>query len=85
MSAATDPLLTPFRLKHLTLKNRLMSTSHEPGYGEGGMPKARYRLYHAEKARGGVALTMTAGSAVVSRSATGSALPTVSAGCSCSW
>jgi len=31
------------------------------------MPKARYRLYHAEKARGGVALTMTAGSAVVSR------------------
>ncbi len=67
MSPATDPLLTPFRLRHLTLKNRLMSTSHEPGYGEDGMPKARYRLYHAEKARGGIALTMTAGSAVVSR------------------
>jgi 2,4-dienoyl-CoA reductase-like NADH-dependent reductase (Old Yellow Enzyme family) len=67
MSAAPDPLLTPFRLKHLTLKNRLMSTSHEPGYGEGGMPRERYRLYHAEKARGGLALTMTAGSAVVSR------------------
>ncbi len=62
-----DPLLQPYRLKHLTLRNRVMSTAHEPAYSEDGMPKARYRLYHAEKARGGMALTMTAGSAVVSR------------------
>ena len=62
-----DPILQPFQLKHLMLKNRIMSTSHEPAYAEDGMPKERYRLYHAEKARGGVALTMTAGSAVVSR------------------
>ncbi|WP_144862369.1 NADH:flavin oxidoreductase [Mesorhizobium sp. J18] len=69
MSAAlsNDPLLQPFRLKHLTLKNRVMSTSHEPAYSEDGMPKERYRLYHAEKAKGGIALTMTAGSALVSR------------------
>ena len=64
--ATTDPLLQPFRLKHLTLRNRVMSTAHEPNYSEDGMPKDRYRHYHAEKARGGVALTMTAGSAVVS-------------------
>jgi 2,4-dienoyl-CoA reductase-like NADH-dependent reductase (Old Yellow Enzyme family) len=63
----TDPLLQPYQLKHLTLRNRVMSTAHEPAYSEDGMPKARYRLYHQEKARGGVALTMTAGSAVVSR------------------
>ncbi len=62
-----DPILQPFQLKHLMLKNRIMSTSHEPAYAEDGMPKERYRLYHAEKARGGIALTMTAGSAVVSR------------------
>lgn len=62
----TDPLLQPYRLKHLTLRNRIMSTSHEPAYSEDGMPTERYRRYHAEKARGGVALTMTAGSAVVS-------------------
>ena len=31
------------------------------------MPTDRYRLYHEERAKGGVALTMTAGSAVVSR------------------
>ena len=63
----TDPLLQPYQLKHLTLKNRIMSTSHEPNYAENGMPTDRYRLYHVEKARGGIALTMTAGSAVVSR------------------
>lgn len=63
----SDPLLQPYPLKHLTLRNRVMSTAHEPAYSEDGMPKARYRLYHAEKARGGLALTMTAGSAVVSR------------------
>ena len=61
-----DPLLQPYRLRHLTLRNRVMSTAHEPYYSEDGMPKDRYRLYHVEKARGGMALTMTAGSAVVS-------------------
>ena len=62
-----DPLLQPYRIKSLTLKNRIMSTSHEPNYSEDGFPKDRYRLYHVEKAKGGVALTMTAGSAIVSR------------------
>ncbi len=62
-----DPLLQPFRLKHLTLKNRLMMTSHEPAYPEDGMPKARYRAYHEERARAGIGLTMTAGSAAVAR------------------
>ena len=66
MSAVQDPLLQPYALKHLVLRNRIMSTSHEPAYSEDGMPKDRYRLYHVEKARGGIALTMTAGSAVVS-------------------
>ncbi|MFZ9628084.1 MAG: FAD-dependent oxidoreductase [Ilumatobacteraceae bacterium] len=67
MSAtSTDPLLQPFTLRHLTLKNRVMSTSHEPAYSEDGMPKDRYAAYHAEKAKGGLALTMTAGTAVVS-------------------
>jgi|TARA_B100000315_G_scaffold77772_1_gene71079 2,4-dienoyl-CoA reductase-like NADH-dependent reductase (Old Yellow Enzyme family)/thioredoxin reductase len=60
-----DPLLEPFPLGHLTLRNRLFTSAHEPAYSEDGMPKDRYRLYHEERARGGVALTMTAGSAVV--------------------
>jgi len=64
---ATDPLLQPFRLKHLTLKNRFMSTAHEPAYTEDGFPQERYRLYHEEKAKGGIALTMIGGSSVVSQ------------------
>lgn len=62
-----DPLLQPFQLKHLTLRNRIMTTSHEPAYPQDGMPKERYAAYHAERAKAGVALAMTAGSAAVSR------------------
>ncbi len=61
-----DPLLQPFNIRHLQLRNRIFSSSHEPAYGELGMPKERYRLYHVEKAKGGVAMTMTAGGATVS-------------------
>ncbi|HYO39185.1 MAG TPA: NADH:flavin oxidoreductase [Nocardioidaceae bacterium] len=62
---SSDPLLEPYRLKNVTLRNRVVSTSHEPAYAEDGMPKDRYRLYHREKAVGGVGLTMIGGSAVV--------------------
>jgi 2,4-dienoyl-CoA reductase-like NADH-dependent reductase (Old Yellow Enzyme family) len=61
----TDPLLQPFQLKHLTLKNRILSTSHEPSYVENARPKLRYQLYHEEKAKGGIALTMFGGSSTV--------------------
>ncbi len=64
---SNDPLLQPYQLKHLTLRNRIMTTSHEPAYPEDGMPKDRYRAYHAERAKAGVALAMTAGSACVSK------------------
>ena len=67
ISRPNDPLFRPFQLKHLTLKNRIMITSHEPAYAEDGMPKERYRAYHVERAKGGIAMTMTAGSASVSR------------------
>ncbi|MDE2572031.1 MAG: hypothetical protein KGM44_05855 [bacterium] len=53
-----DPLLQPYQLRHLALRNRLMSTAHEPAYPEDGMPKARYRGYHVERARGGIALCL---------------------------
>ena len=36
-----DPLLQPFQLKNITLRNRVVSTSHEPSYTEEGMPKRR--------------------------------------------
>ncbi len=64
---SNDPLLQPYALKHLTLRNRIITTSHEPAYAEDGMPKHLYRAYHVERAKAGVALTMTAGSAAISR------------------
>ncbi len=64
-SASKDPLLQPFKLRHLHLKNRVISTCHEPAYSEDGLPKERYRLYHVEKAKGGCAMTMIGGSATV--------------------
>ncbi len=60
-----DPLLQPFRLKHLTLRNRVMSTSHACGLDVDGYPQERYQTYHEEKARGGIALTMFGGSSNV--------------------
>lgn len=62
-----DPLLTPFRLKGLVLRNRIVSTSHASMLDDAGVPGERYQAYHEEKARGGVAMTMIGGSAMVSR------------------
>src|SRR5579871_4522443 len=64
---ARDPLLQPFRLRHLRLKNRIMSTSHASGLEEGGLPKERYQAYHEEKAKGGLALTMFGGSSNIDK------------------
>ena len=61
-----DALLSSFRLKRLQLKNRIVSTAHSPGYAEDGMPGLRYQLYHEEKAKGGIALTMFGGSSIIS-------------------
>ncbi|MDP0927159.1 NADH:flavin oxidoreductase [Paracoccus onubensis] len=60
---SSDPLLQPYQLNHLRLKNRIIVTAHEPGYAEDGLPKDRYRAYHVARAKGGVGLTMTIGSA----------------------
>ena len=67
MSKHKDPLLQPFKLKHLELRNRIISTSHEPAYSEDMLPRRRYQLYHEEKARGGIGMTMFGGSTLVDR------------------
>ena len=60
-----DPLLQPYTLKHLTLRNRIISTAHEPNYSDDGVPGERYIRYHEEKAKGGIGLTFIGGSAIV--------------------
>lgn len=66
MTPGTEALFRPLTIRGLTIRNRLMSTSHAPGYGRDGKPQERYQLYHAEKARGGIGLTMFGGSSSVS-------------------
>lgn len=66
MSSPYEALLRPLTIKGVTIRNRIMSTSHAPSYGAGGRPKERYQLYHAEKAKGGIGLTMFGGSSSVS-------------------
>ena len=56
-----DALLKPFTLKGVTFRNRIMSTSHAPGYAKDGKPQERYQLYHEEKAKGGIGLTSFGG------------------------
>ncbi len=65
--ASNDPLLSSFRLGRLDLRNRIVSTSHASMNDSVGMPGDRYQAYHEEKARGGLAMTMIGGSAMVSR------------------
>lgn len=60
-------LLSPLKVNGLTLKNRVVSTSHAPGYAERGLPGERYQAYQEEKARGGCGLIMFGGSSNVSR------------------
>jgi 2,4-dienoyl-CoA reductase-like NADH-dependent reductase (Old Yellow Enzyme family)/pyruvate/2-oxoglutarate dehydrogenase complex dihydrolipoamide dehydrogenase (E3) component len=62
---SSDPLFQPLKIKHLTLKNRIMSTSHACGMDDDGLPGERYQRYHEEKAKGGLALTMFGGSSNV--------------------
>ena len=64
--AKTDPLLTPFTINGLTIRNRIVSTPHAPAYAQDGMPTERYQRYHEEKAKGGIGMTMFGGSSCVS-------------------
>ncbi len=60
-----DPLLQPLTIKRLTLRNRIMSTSHACGLEKDGFPQESYQAYHEEKAKGGIALSMFGGSSNV--------------------
>ncbi len=59
---AKDPLMQPLTIRGLTLKNRVMSTSHASAMDDNNMPALRYQRYYEEKAKGGLALTMFGGS-----------------------
>jgi 2,4-dienoyl-CoA reductase-like NADH-dependent reductase (Old Yellow Enzyme family)/thioredoxin reductase len=61
-----DKIFEPLTIKQVTLRNRIVSTSHSEVYAKDGLPTDRLAAYHAEKARGGIAMTMCGGSSPVS-------------------
>jgi 2,4-dienoyl-CoA reductase-like NADH-dependent reductase (Old Yellow Enzyme family) len=50
MPPSDDPLLRPLEVGGLTLRNRVFSSSHAPGYCRDGLVTDRYVRYHEEKA-----------------------------------
>ncbi len=64
--ATYDVLFQPLTIKNLTIRNRFLSTSHQPAYAVGGKTTERYVLYEAEKAKGGVGLVQFGGATTVS-------------------
>jgi 2,4-dienoyl-CoA reductase-like NADH-dependent reductase (Old Yellow Enzyme family) len=47
-------LLRPLQVGRLTLRNRIMSTSHETALDEGGHPLEAYQRYHEKRQRVGL-------------------------------
>lgn len=60
------PLFSPLTIRHVTVPNRFLSTSHAPGYAVRGDITDRYIAYEAEKARGGVGMVQFGGATAVS-------------------
>jgi 2,4-dienoyl-CoA reductase-like NADH-dependent reductase (Old Yellow Enzyme family)/thioredoxin reductase len=65
MNDALAPLLQPLTIKGVTIRNRILSTAHSSGFVKDGFPQEQYRLYQREKARGGIGMTMIAGTSSV--------------------
>jgi 2,4-dienoyl-CoA reductase-like NADH-dependent reductase (Old Yellow Enzyme family) len=61
-----DVLFQPLTIKNVTIRNRFLSTSHQPGYAVGGKSTERYVRYEEEKAKGGVGLVQFGGATTVS-------------------
>jgi mycofactocin system FadH/OYE family oxidoreductase 2 len=64
-AAAYPMLFSPITINKVTIKNRIVSTAHATAYAVDGQPKEKYRRYYERKARGGVGLVITFGSASV--------------------
>ena len=57
MSAPAFPrLFSPFTLRGVTLRNRIVSTAHGTYMSRGGLPDERIAAYHEVRARGGTGL-----------------------------
>ncbi len=60
-----DPLLKPFSVGRLKVKNRIFSSGHALSHAVNGKPTETTFLYQAEKAKGGIGLSFIGGSGTV--------------------
>ncbi|WP_420955106.1 12-oxophytodienoate reductase [Burkholderia gladioli] len=60
----TDVLFTPFSIKSLTLKNRIVMSAMTRGFSPGGVPNHDVAAYYRARAEGGVGLIITEAVAV---------------------
>jgi len=56
MTTPFPHLFQPLRLRHKTLRNRIVFGSHTANMSEGGLPGERHRGYYEERARGGAGM-----------------------------
>ncbi len=66
-TSAYRALLSPIVIRGTTIRNRLFSSGHVPGYTPEGYPNDRYIAYNAEKAKGGIGLITFGGSTNIAR------------------
>lgn len=64
MTANTDVLFRPFRLKGLELKNRIVMAPMTRNMSDGGVPVARNAAYYQRRAEGDVGLILTEGTVI---------------------
>jgi 2,4-dienoyl-CoA reductase-like NADH-dependent reductase (Old Yellow Enzyme family) len=57
-------LFSPLRLRHLTLRNRIVSTAHGTFMSVDGLPTERIAAYQAARAAGGAGLIIHEASSV---------------------
>ena len=55
-SPAFKHIFTPLRLRHKTLRNRIVFGAHTTNMAKDGLPGARHLRYYLERARGGAAM-----------------------------
>jgi 2,4-dienoyl-CoA reductase-like NADH-dependent reductase (Old Yellow Enzyme family) len=53
-----DQLFSPIQLGRTIVRNRIVSSANYSGLGENNLPSERLAEYHAEKARGGIGITI---------------------------
>lgn len=64
MTRRDDPLLTPFRLRDLELRNRIVMSPMTRCFSPGGIPGQNVADYYARRARSNVGLIITEGTGI---------------------